>query len=230
MSVRAARHPRAHIGPTQPPPSRTWVRKRGRGVTHDAVVHRRARAEEGVGAAHAGGLVQADGLARHHVREARARPCDLARSRSGACQRLPTEATRPRRLGSRLYYEFTAQALDDAPSWERLADAVAVEVRRHTPSAPDAAAAAARGDAAPAAQGGVAAAPKPTALSTAAGSEPRGRGARAPESIAGGAGAVAGVSVSSTVNNNMFTIQSNSSRNNANTNNANSNNTSIVLL
>ena len=36
-----------------------------------------------------------------------------------------------RRLGSRLYYEFTATALGDDSAWERLADSVAVEVRRH---------------------------------------------------------------------------------------------------
>ena len=156
-------------------------------------------------------------------RPARGRAISLALALARAAGCLLTKASRPRRLGSRLYYEFTAQALGDAPSWERLADAVAVEVRRHAPSAPKAAAAAAHFGAAPAAQGGVAAAPTPTALSTAAGSEPRGRGARAPESIAGGTGAAAGVSVSSTVNSNMFTIQSNSSRNNIN-------NTSIVLL
>ena len=38
-------------------------------------------------------------------------------------------------LGSRLYYEFTEAALADQANWERLADGVAVEVRRHAPSA-----------------------------------------------------------------------------------------------
>ena len=36
-----------------------------------------------------------------------------------------------RRLGSRLYFEFTAAALGDGAAWEGLADGVAVEVRRH---------------------------------------------------------------------------------------------------
>ena len=36
-----------------------------------------------------------------------------------------------RRLGSRLYFEFTAAALGDDAAWEGLADGVAVEVRRH---------------------------------------------------------------------------------------------------
>ena len=36
-----------------------------------------------------------------------------------------------RRLGSRLYYEFTEVALSDGAAWGRLADSVAVEVRRH---------------------------------------------------------------------------------------------------
>ena len=35
------------------------------------------------------------------------------------------------RLGSRLFFEFTAAALGDAVAWEGLADSVAVEVRRH---------------------------------------------------------------------------------------------------
>ena len=46
------------------------------------------------------------------------------------------------RLGSRLYYEFMATVLGDAVAWERLADSVAVEVRRHgapAPVSPDAA-------------------------------------------------------------------------------------------
>ena len=36
-----------------------------------------------------------------------------------------------RRLGSRLYYAFTEAVLSDGVAWERLADSVAVEVRRH---------------------------------------------------------------------------------------------------
>ena len=34
-------------------------------------------------------------------------------------------------MGSRLYYEFTATVLGDGTAWERLADSVALEVRRH---------------------------------------------------------------------------------------------------
>ena len=34
-------------------------------------------------------------------------------------------------LGSRLYYEFTETALAEHANWERLADSVALEVRRH---------------------------------------------------------------------------------------------------
>ena len=41
-----------------------------------------------------------------------------------------------RRLGSRLYYEFTEAALSDGVAWERIADSVAVEVRRHGAPAP----------------------------------------------------------------------------------------------
>ena len=41
-----------------------------------------------------------------------------------------------RRLGSRLYYEFTEAALSSEAEWERLADSVAVEVRRHGAPAP----------------------------------------------------------------------------------------------
>ena len=36
-----------------------------------------------------------------------------------------------RRLGSRLYYAFTPAVLGDSVEWQRLADSVAVEVRRH---------------------------------------------------------------------------------------------------
>ena len=39
-------------------------------------------------------------------------------------------------LGSRLYYEFTEAALAEHANWERLADSVALEVRRHGAPAP----------------------------------------------------------------------------------------------
>ena len=41
-----------------------------------------------------------------------------------------------RRLGSRLYFEFTGAALGDVAAWEGVADGVAVEVRRHGAPAP----------------------------------------------------------------------------------------------
>ena len=118
------------------------------------------------------------------------------------------------RLGSRLYYDFTAQALDDATSWERLADSVAVEVRRHAPAATPVAVASAtppqttQGD-------GAVAAPTPTALPVV--TEPRGQVQVAPASTGG---AMPSVSVSNIVNHNS----SNNRTNN------NSNNTSIVLM
>ena len=52
------------------------------------------------------------------------------------------------RLGSRLYYEFVATALGDDVAWERLADSVAVEVRRHGAPAPSSATPAGAGTAA----------------------------------------------------------------------------------
>ena len=45
-------------------------------------------------------------------------------------------AARARRLGSRLYFEFTEAALGDGATWEGLADGVAVEVRRHGATPP----------------------------------------------------------------------------------------------
>ena len=111
-----------------------------------------------------------------------------------------------RRLGSRLYYDFTAQALGDATSWERLADSVAVEVRRHAPSA-TAVAVPASTPPHTLAPGGAAAAPTPTALSTV--SEPRGEAAL---TNADG-GATPGVSVSSTVHYNNYSNSNSSSSN-----------------
>ena len=43
----------------------------------------------------------------------------------------PHSAAVARRLGSRLYFEFTAAALSDDTVWEGLSDSVAVEVQRH---------------------------------------------------------------------------------------------------
>ena len=60
----------------------------------------------------------------------------VSRSRGGGCGDT-------RRLGSRLYFEFTGAALSDVAAWESLADGVAVEVRRHGVTAPAESAAAA---------------------------------------------------------------------------------------
>ena len=132
---------------------------------------------------------------------------------------------RLRRLGSRLYYDFTAQALDDATSWERLADSVAVEVRRHSPAATPVAVPSTtplqttQG-------GGVVAAPKPTALPMV--TEPRRQIQVAPASAGG---AVPGVSMSNIVNHNSTHFNSSSNIRNSNSNrNSNNSNTSIVLM
>ena len=101
-----------------------------------------------MGAADAGSIVPAFGLAGHHVR---------ARDQSQPAAHFPLHLPRlprsrdwessraDRRLGSRLYYEFTATVLADDSAWESLADRVAAEVRRQgAPAAP--AAATVRGD------------------------------------------------------------------------------------
>ena len=119
-----------------------------------------------------------------------------------------------RRLGSRLYYDFTAQALDDATSWERLADSVAVEVRRHSPAATPVAVASAT-QPQTTQGGGVVAAQKPTTLPVV--TEPRGQVQVAPASAGV---AVPSVSVSNIVNYNS----SNNSNSSSNTV------TSIVLM
>ena len=118
-------------------------------------------------------------------------------------------------LGSRLYYEFTEAALSNAQDWERVADSVSQEVRRHGAPPPSSQAAAeARPqeavDVVAAAVTAVAdapAAPSRTTIPAAAGSSPMRE-------------AAAGVSVSSVVHNSNAT------------NNFNNNigNTSIVLL
>ena len=120
------------------------------------------------------------------------------------------------RLGSRLYYDFTGQALGDATRWERLADSVAVEVRRHAPAATPVAVASATPPQTTQG-GGVVAAPKPTALPVV--TEPRGQVQVAPASAGG---ATPSVSVSNIVNNST-------NFNNSNSNNSNIN-TSIVLM
>ena len=141
-----------------------------------------------------------------------------------------------RRLGSRLYFEVTAKALDDSVEWERVADSVAVEVQRHGAPPPSSAAAAA-------AQAMVESVPQDAAAQVAAVAP----APQSPASVAlaargaplAGFGAAAGVSVNSVHNksNAATTTRSNSnvsnSTNNINNNsvsNTNTGNTSIVLL
>ena len=136
----------------------------------------------------------------------------LSRSRGGGCGGA-------RRLGSRLYFEFTGAALDDGAAWEGLADGVAVEVRRHgapapavRPSAPTAPAVRAE----VAVLGGVgAAAPVPTAM------------VEAPVPARGDA-APAGVGASSIVHVDNHNIINNT--NNNNSGNTSTTIASIVLL
>ena len=171
-----------------------------------------------MGAAHAGGIIPAVGLAGHHVR--------VCRCRVFACDRCPLTlpAAVARRLGSRLYFEFTAAALGDGAAWEGLADSVAVEVRRHGAPAPASLRAAPAATAGPAAQvtaqdgvGEAAVAPAmvlaPTALAAAA----------AARGVAGAAGAGMSSVVHVDNHSNSVTNTSNSNIGNTSTNN-------IVLL
>ena len=134
-----------------------------------------------------------------------------------------------RRLGSRLYFEFTAAALSDGAAWEGLADGVAVEVRRHgAPTAPAPAEAAAHG-----VVGEVAAPPTavPAPAALAAAAPPATREVSAP-GAAGGVSSVVHIdnSNSSTTNNNINRYANTVGNNNNNNNNNNNGNTSIVLL
>ena len=135
-----------------------------------------------------------------------------------------------RRLGSRLYFEFTAKALDDSVEWERVADGVAVEVQRHGAPPPSSEAAAAQAiaesvpqDAAAQVAGAAPAPQSPASVALAA------RGAPL-----AGLGAAAGVSVSSvhnicTNNTTSSSVISNPNTNNYSVNTGNTS-TSIVLL
>ena len=132
-----------------------------------------------------------------------------------------------RRLGSRLYFEFTAKALDDSVEWERVADSVAVEVQRHGAPPPSSAAAAA-------AQAITESVPQGAAAQEAAVAP----GPQSPASVAlaargapvAGIGAAAGVSVSSVHNNNSTTTNTSSNSINNSNYSVNNGNTSIVLL
>ena len=117
-------------------------------------------------------------------------------------------------LGSRLYYEFTEAVLSNGEDWERVADSVAQEVRRH--GAPP--------SAGPTAQAVVGSKPQEAAdvaaAAVAAPAVPRGSAGVGPHLLCEAAG---GVTVSS------FTTNTNIHNNNSSTIH-NNNNTSIILL
>ena len=135
-----------------------------------------------------------------------------------------------RRLGSRLYFEFTGAALGDSAAWEGLADGVAVEVRRHGAPPPPNPQSAATAPAAPTtavAEHDVGeAAPSPATAQ-----EPAALAAPRPER---GLAAPAGVSVQSVHVDNTANHTNNSTNKlntiNQNTNTNNTGNTSILLL
>ena len=136
---------------------------------------------------------------------------------------------RARRLGSRLYYEFTATALSDKVEWERLADGVAVEVRRQgapTQSSVADPVAVAERETAPQEDGGrdlVAPAPKSPAT--------QGMGLAALGPLVAAREAAPGVSVNSSVNVHNSNISNNISSSNTVTNtvtNAGNTSTSVA--
>ena len=133
-------------------------------------------------------------------------------------------------LGSRLYYEFTEAALGNDEDWERVADSVAREVRRHGAPLPSAGPAAqAVAETARAQEAVDDAAPAVAVASTV----PTGLAAVRPAPTREAAG---GVSVSSVAHNssnhasNYSTTDISVNNNNNNTNNTNIGNASIVLL
>ena len=135
-------------------------------------------------------------------------------------------------LGSRLYYEFTEAVLGDDEDWERVADSVAREVRRHgapLPSAGPAVQAVAE-EARPqeAVDDAMAAAPG------AAPAVPTGPGLAAvrPASAREAAGGVSVSSVAHNSNSNYSTTDCSVKNTNIhlNSNSSNTGNTSIVLL
>ena len=137
-------------------------------------------------------------------------------------------------LGSRVYYEITTTALGDEARWERLADSVAAEVRRHAPSAAATSTAQAVPGAGPQGlQAGVVAAPAPAPAPAVTALRGGGGG-----SVGGGA-APAGITVNSTtvhsVSDNSHGMSSvnysnNSTNSNSCTTNNNTNNTSFLLM
>ena len=121
-------------------------------------------------------------------------------------------------LGSRLYYEFTEAALSNVAEWERVADGVSQEVRRHGAPPPSSEAAAKAVDVA-------------VVVAPAAPGVP----ARKAAAVVGSLplrDVAAGVSVSSVVHNSNATRYSNNNNSISNSISNNSNNsvTSIVLL
>ena len=124
-------------------------------------------------------------------------------------------------LGSRLYYEFTEAALSSGEDWERIADGVAQEVRRHgapAPSSGPTAQAVAEGARPQEAEDAVAAAPIAV---------PKGVVTVGPAPTREGAG---GVNVSSVTHSSNTTVRNSSIDNSNRTTNIGSGNTSIVLL
>ena len=119
-------------------------------------------------------------------------------------------------LGSRLYYEFTEAALSNAAEWERVADGVSQEVRRHGAPPPSSEAAAKAVDVA-------------VVVAPAAPGVPVRAAAAVVESLPL-SDVAAGVSVSSVVHNSNATRYSNSISNSNNNSNNNNSVTSIVLL
>ena len=134
-----------------------------------------------------------------------------------------------RRLGSRLYFEFTAKALGDAAEWERVAVGMAQEVRRHGAPLPSSAAQA--GAEAIPHQQAVGAVAVAAAAATVAAAVPKGSVAVGPPPTSE---AAAGVSVRSVAHNHCSsaTIYANKNKSttitNSNTNNIV--NTSIMLM
>ena len=126
-------------------------------------------------------------------------------------------------LGSRMYYEFTEAALSTAQEWERVANGVSQEVRRHGSPPPSSE---------------VAAEARPHEAVVAA--SPAGASAAAAPDVptrevsAAVRQAAAGVNVSSAVHSNLRTAAnyniSNSSNDHISSSNSNIGNTSIVLL
>ena len=120
-------------------------------------------------------------------------------------------------LGSRLYYEFTEAALGNAAEWERVADSVSQEVRRHGAPPPSSQAAA---SARPQEAVGVAASSPVPALTVSTRKAPPAAGSPPMREVA------AGVGVSSVVhNNNTMNYFNNSNTSHV----SNIGNTSIVL-